>query len=147
MRALNCKAELEALGDGEHTARYILHKRRQLHAEAVKREAQAATSASSSAIAAPSVSTSIAAVAAVAEVPRAAVKSEHAQAPANVCAMESGLYPREADPFDSDCDDGDDITPTQVHSSTSLFGSLRVEAESNAQTAAEEEEDGSQWFD
>jgi hypothetical protein len=62
--------------------------------------------------------------------------------------METGFHPRDADPFDSDIDDGDDAVPSiHVSRSTSLFGSLRVEAESNAQAAAEEENDGSQWLD
>jgi hypothetical protein len=146
MRLLNCKAELEALGDGEHTARYILHKRQQLHDEAAMREAQAAASASSSAIAASSASSSIAAAAAAIDVPRTAVKSEPAQAPVNVCAREPGLFAHDADPFDSDVDD-DDAASIHVHSSTPLFGLLRVEAESNAPAAVEEEDDGSQWFD
>jgi hypothetical protein len=147
MRVLNCKAELEALGDGEHTTRYILHKRQQLHDEAAMREAQAAAASSATAAAALSSSGAIAAAATTTEVPRAAVKSEPAQAPVNVCAREPGLFARGAYPFDSDIDDGDSAAPLHVSRATSLFGSLRVEAESNATAEEAEEDDGSQWFD
>ena len=153
MRALNCKAELEALGGGEHTARYILHKRQQLHDEAAKREAQAAATASPATAAAlppaPATSGAIAAAATTTEVPRAAVKSELAQVPANVCTRESGLCSSEADPFDSDIAvvDGNAGPSVNVARSTSLFGSMRVEAKSNTPAEAEQEDDSSQWFD